>query len=88
MRVLTTMDKSNLVEVMDLNGKHNLSFYNGCVYGNPIPFDWGFSCKGNFLGLCTHIVTNANNMEFIHMNIHPRLIIYFYLTPSLILIHF
>jgi len=73
MQVLTTMDRSNLVEGIDLNGNHDLSFCNGYIVkpSYPIPFEWGFSCKGNSLRLCTHIVTNANSMEFIHMNVHP-----------------
>jgi hypothetical protein len=33
-------------------------------------------------------VTNANTIEFIHMNVHPWLVINLYLTPNLVLIHF
>jgi hypothetical protein len=33
-------------------------------------------------------VTDANAMEFIHMNVHPRLVINLYLMPNLVLVHF
>ncbi len=31
--LLTTMDKNNLVESMDLNENHDLNFCDGCLYG-------------------------------------------------------
>jgi hypothetical protein len=36
MQVLTSMDRSNLVEGMDFNGNHDLNSYNGCMYGKTI----------------------------------------------------
>jgi hypothetical protein len=49
MQVLTTMDKSTLVEGMDFNGNHDLSFYNGCVYvknhSTPFPLSGGSHAK-------------------------------------------
>jgi len=33
-------------------------------------------------------VTNANTMEFIHMNVHPWLLFNLYPTFSLIIIHY
>jgi hypothetical protein len=51
MQTLITIERNNLVEGMDLNGDHDLSFCDGCVYGKNtiVPhFLWlGFSCKGN-----------------------------------------
>ncbi len=38
-----------------------------------------------YMGRC---VTDANTIEFIHMNVHPWLVINLYLTPNLVLIHF
>jgi hypothetical protein len=34
------------------------------------------------------IVTDANALEFIHLNVHPWLVVNLYLTHSLVLIHF
>jgi hypothetical protein len=50
MQALTTMDKNNLMEVMDLNGDHDLNLCDRCMYGKhqyPISFEWGFSSKGH-----------------------------------------
>ncbi len=53
------MDKSNLVEGMDFNGDHDLSFCDGCVYGKQhcmMYFEFslgGFSCKRN-VWACAH----------------------------------
>jgi hypothetical protein len=33
MLTLTTMERNNLVEGMDLNEDHDLNFYDECVYG-------------------------------------------------------
>jgi hypothetical protein len=45
----STMDRNNLVEGMDFNGGHDLSFYDGCVYGKhhhtPFPLSGGFCAK-------------------------------------------
>jgi len=40
MYALITMDIINLVEGMDLNDNHDLSFYDGCVYckHHHVPF--------------------------------------------------
>jgi len=39
------MDIHNFIESMDLNGNHDLNFYNGCVYGKhlctPFPLNEG-----------------------------------------------
>ncbi len=49
--------KKNLVEGMDFNGDHDLSFCDGFMYGKhhsyPISFKWGFSYKGNYWA-CAH----------------------------------
>jgi len=49
MQTLTTMEKNNLVEGMDFNGDHDLSFYDGCVYGKhhhtPFPLNGGSHAK-------------------------------------------
>lgn len=45
----TTMDKNNLVKVMDLNGDNDLTFCNGCVYNKhhciPFPLNGGSHTK-------------------------------------------
>jgi hypothetical protein len=47
------MDRNNLVESMDINGNHDLSFYDGCVYCKhhhaPFPLN-GDSCAKEILG--------------------------------------
>jgi hypothetical protein len=51
------MDRNNLVEGMDFNGNHDLSFYHGCVYCKyhraPFPLNED-SCAKEILG-CVHI---------------------------------
>jgi hypothetical protein len=48
------MDKNSLVEDMDFNGDHDLSFYDGCMYGKhhhtTFPLSEG-SCAKEILGL-------------------------------------
>ncbi len=43
------MDINKFIEGMDLNGNHDLNFYNGCVYGKhlctPFPLNEGFRAK-------------------------------------------
>ncbi len=39
---------------------------------------------GSLVSIEEIIVTNANTMEFIHMNVHPCFVINLYLTPSLV----
>ncbi len=55
MQTLTTMKKNNVVEGMDLNGNHDLNFYDGCVhaskqYCTPFLLNGGFHAK-EILGL-------------------------------------
>ncbi len=54
MHTLIIMEKNNIVENMDLNGDHDLSFYDECVYGhkhrrNPFPLSGG-SCVKEIIG--------------------------------------
>jgi hypothetical protein len=54
MQTLTTMDKNSFVEDMDFNGDHDLSFYDGYMYGkhHHIPFPLsGSSCAKEIIGL-------------------------------------
>jgi hypothetical protein len=48
-KLLATMEKKNLVEGMDLNGDHDLSFYDGSVYSKhhhtPFPLNRGSHAK-------------------------------------------
>jgi hypothetical protein len=51
------MKKKNIVEGMDLNGDHDLSFCDGCVYASK-QYCTSFLLNGGFhakeiLGLCT-----------------------------------
>jgi hypothetical protein len=49
MHALTTMDKNNVMEGMDINGDHDLNFYDRCEYGKhhctPFPLSGGFCAK-------------------------------------------
>ncbi len=46
------MTRNNLVESIDLNGNHDLNFYDGCEYGKhdnaPFLFNDGFHAKIKF----------------------------------------
>jgi hypothetical protein len=52
MQTLITMEKNILVEGMGLNGNHDLSFCDGCVYGKQhhtsFPLIEGFRAKEIF----------------------------------------
>jgi hypothetical protein len=67
MLTLTTMERNNLVEGMDLNGIHDLSFHDGCVYGKhrctPFPLIVGFHAK-EILGL---VHTNPHVVPWQHL---------------------
>jgi hypothetical protein len=59
-----TMDKNNLVEVMDLNGNNDLNLCDGCVYSKhhciPFPLDEGFHAK--------------EILKFVHTNLCGRMV--------------
>jgi hypothetical protein len=65
MQTLTTMGKINLIEGMDLNGDHDLSFCDGCAYGKhhltPFPLNGGSHAKEIIglvhINLCGPMVT-------------------------------
>jgi hypothetical protein len=68
MQTLITMDINTFIEGMDLNGNHDLNFYNGCVYGKhhctPFPLK-KVLVQRKFLGMCiqTYVVSWQHLME-------------------------
>jgi hypothetical protein len=66
------MDRNNFIEGMDLNGNHDLNFYNGCVYGDHhhtlFPLNGG-SCAKEILGhvhrdLCGLMATSHGRAKY------------------------
>ncbi len=52
-KLLTTMDKNNLIEGMDLNENHDLNFCDGCMYGKhhhtSFPLSGGSHAKETYV---------------------------------------
>jgi hypothetical protein len=68
------MEKNNLVEGMDLNGDHDLSFCDGCVYGKHhctlFPLNGGSHAKEiiglvHTNGLCGPMATTSHGRQSI-----------------------
>jgi hypothetical protein len=71
-QTLITIDRNNFIEGMDLNGNHDLNFYNGCVYGKHhhtlFPLNEG-SCAKEILGhvhrdLCGFMATSHGRAKY------------------------